>query len=318
VIRAGVIGAGDSGCEHARAYAALPAACVLAGVHDADAGRAAAAAERFGTRAFGALEEMLREVDVVSVASPAELRFHHTALALEHGLDVLIEQPVAPTPENARMLDRIASLRPRRPVVQVSAPDRFDSTLGELERLASGLAPVAIEIRRVAPAGEAVEDAMAHDVDTLVRLAGSPLVRLQASGRRARSDGPADLVAATLVFESGLVGTLTAIRGGPAPVREITVTAAGARIVADTLGGALELTRAADPGSSPPARELLQPAPGDPVLAQAEAFLAAVASRSAPEPGLSAAIACLEVADRVRECIAVQVAATGTGAVLAR
>jgi predicted dehydrogenase len=237
---------------------------------------------------------------------------------------VLIEQPVAPTLENARMLDRIASLRPRRPVVQISAPDRFDATVAELERLLTGHEPVAVEIRRIVPAApgdedlDVVQEAMVHDVDTLLRLAGSPLLRLQASGRRVRHERPADLAVATLVFESGLVGTLSVSRCGPAPGREVSVTAATARVVADTIGGALELTSADSSGDAGPRHELLRPAAGDPLRAQADAFLAAVASRSAPEPGLRAAIACLEVVDRVRECIAVQVAARGAGGVLTR
>ena len=59
------------GSHHARVYAALTGACTLAGVYDPDAERAATLAERWDAKAYGSLEDMLRDVDVVSIASPA-------------------------------------------------------------------------------------------------------------------------------------------------------------------------------------------------------------------------------------------------------
>jgi predicted dehydrogenase len=264
------------GCLHAEAFAS--AGCDVVLVSDS--------------------EEILQDVDVVAVASPAELRFHHTALALEHGLDVLVEQPVAPTVENARMLERMAGLRPVRPVVQVSQPDRFNPAAHELQRLIADRKPVAIAFRRIG-CGE-----MLHDVHTLVALARSPLVRLHASGGTRYA-------VATLVFESGLIGTLAAGQAGPGPVHEIVATTEDAVIAVDAVAGSVEVSRG-------DVRERRQIDLGDPYLAQAESFLEAVRTRGAPAVTLRTATACLEVADSVRECLAVQAAATGTGDALVR
>jgi hypothetical protein len=213
-------------------------------------------------------EDMLPKVDAAVVASGPDERFHHTALALEHELDVLIEQPVAPTVENAWMLERIATLRPAKPVVQVSQPYAFDPAMARL----AATEPMALEVRR---RGRAPIEA---DVHTILSLARSPLLRLQAAGND-------DLTAATLAFESGLIATLSAGRFGPD----------GCSVRAESP----EASLAAD----------LAPA----VVAQAESFLAAVRERSQPHVTLRDAIACMDVATGIRECLAVQAAASGSG-----
>ena len=217
---------------------------------------------------LGQLEDMLPKVDAVVVASAADERFHHTALALEHELDVLVEQPVAPTTENARMLERIATLRPSEPVVQLSQPYAFDPALARLAQ--SDL--VAIDLRR---RGHAPLEA---DVHTLLSLARSPLARVQASG------GP-QVTVGTLVFETGLIATLST---GAFASQGCTVRVEGAEtsVVA-------ELTPA--------------------FAAQAESFLTAIRERSHPRITLRDAIACMEVTAGIRECLAVQAAASGSG-----
>jgi predicted dehydrogenase len=217
---------------------------------------------------LGPVEEMLHKVDAVVVASAADERFHHTALALEHDLHVLIEQPVAPTTENAWMLERIATLRPAEPVVQVSQPYAFDPALARLAQKDL----VAIDLRR---RGHAPLEA---DVHTLLSLARSPLARLQASG------GP-QLTVGTLVFESGLIATLSA---GPCGSPVCSVRAEGAETTVAT-----ELTPA--------------------FAAQAESFLTAIRQRSRARITLRDAIACMDVTAGLRECLAIQAAASGSG-----
>jgi predicted dehydrogenase len=225
----------------------------------------------------GPVDEMLPKVDALVVASVPEERFHQTALALEHDRHVLVEQPVAPTAENAWMLDRIARLRPAEPVVQISQPDAFDPALGRLAALAAERVLVALDVRR---RGEAPVE---RDLHTMLSLAGSPLMRLQAAG------GPKYTVA-TLAFESGLIATLShgALRTGPAC--RITAECATDTIVAD-LGSSV----------------------ADPFAAQAESFLKAIRDRARPAMTLRTAIACMDVAAGIRECLAVQSAASGSG-----
>jgi predicted dehydrogenase len=216
----------------------------------------------------GRVEDVLPKVDALVVASAPDERFHHTALALEHDLDVLIEQPVAPTAENAWMLERIASLRPAEPVVQVSQPYAFDPALARLAQ--DDL--VAIDLRR---RGHVPLEA---DLHTLLSLARSPLARFQASGAP-------QLTVGTLVFESGLIATLST---GTFGSEGCTV-----RVEGKETSVAAELTPA--------------------FAAQAESFLAAIRERSQPRVTLRDAIACMEITAGIRECLAVQAAASGSG-----
>jgi predicted dehydrogenase len=267
VIRIGVIGAGELPEAHAAAFEA--AGCPV--------------------RVGG--EELLAGsvVDAAVIASEPERRFHHTALALENGLDVLVEQPVAPTVENARMLERIATLRPMQPVLQISQPDHFNAAL----RTLAGRTLLAIDFRRH---GSGL-DAMLHDIHNVTALARSPLVRLQASGH-------ASYAVVTLVFESGLIGTLAVGEAGPGPGCRVVATTADSEIAVDAVTGVVEIARGAS-------SERTQSETGDPLVAQAESFLDAVSERRRPEVGIRTAIACQEVADKVRECLAVQAASAG-------
>lgn len=269
VIRIGVIGDGDVARAHAAAFEAAGCASVAVGG-----------------------EELLtgRSVDAAVIASDPGLRFHHTALALEDGLDVLVEQPVAPTVENARMLERIASLRPTRPVVQVSAPDHFNPAL---RRLAGAERWVAIDVRRH---GGGIAGLLS-DVHTLVSIARSPLLQLTASG------GPTYAIA-TLAFESGLVGTLSFGEAGPARGHRVIATSADAVVAVDAMAGTIELVRDG-------VTERTQVPVGDSLTAQARSFLTAVRGRGKAEVGLRTATPCLEVGERIRECLALQAAATG-------
>jgi predicted dehydrogenase len=320
------------GSHHARVYAALTGACTLAGVFDPDAERAATVAGRWDAQAYDTLEDMLRDVDVVSIASPSSLHFHHTALALEHGLDVLVEKPLALTVENARMLERMASLRPSRPVVQVGHIEHFNPAIVELRKLMGEHEPIAIDMQRLGPFDgrnpdmDVVQDLMLHDIHVLISIANSPLVQVQASGRRVRNEEQTDYAVATFVFESGLIATLSASRVTEEKVRRLTVTASDAHITLDSMRRSLELSRwtslRSDAGESAGYRQesvlerIFVPIE-EPLVAQLQSFLKCVRERSAPEVPLRTGTACLEVVDAVRECIAAQAAATGAAGALA-
>jgi predicted dehydrogenase len=320
------------GSHHARVYAALTGACTLAGVFDPDAERAATVAGRWDAQAYDTLEDMLRDVDVVSIASPSGLHFHHTALALEHGLDVLVEKPLSLTVENARMLERMAALRPSRPVVQVGHIEHFNPAIVELRKLMGEHEPIAIDMQRLGPFDgrnpdmDVVQDLMLHDIHVLISIANSPLVQVQASGRRVRNEEQTDYAVATFVFESGLIATLSASRVTEEKVRRLTVTASDAHITLDSMRRSLELSRwtslRSDAGESAGYRQesvlerIFVPIE-EPLVAQLQSFLKCVRERSAPEVPLRTGTACLEVVDAVRECIAAQAAATGAAGALA-
>ena len=105
-IRAGVVGVGSMGQNHARVYAELPGV-ELVGVADVDAERASEVAASHDTAAL-AKGELLDRAEAVSIAVPTA---HHANLArecIEAGVDVLVEKPFVSEPSEGRALERLA------------------------------------------------------------------------------------------------------------------------------------------------------------------------------------------------------------------
>ena len=105
-LRVGVVGVGHLGKEHARILAGLPEV-ELVGVADSHAPQAEAVAARCGTRAFTDHREFLPLVEAAVVAVPTA--WHHAVAAdfLSRGVPLLVEKPLASTPEQAEELSLI-------------------------------------------------------------------------------------------------------------------------------------------------------------------------------------------------------------------
>ncbi|HEX6062959.1 MAG TPA: Gfo/Idh/MocA family oxidoreductase, partial [Longimicrobiales bacterium] len=123
-LRLGVAGVGSLGFHHARIARELPNA-TLVGVHDANPARLQQVEQELGVRGFADLRELLDQVDacVIAVTTTA-----HEAVALEalqRGVHVLIEKPIAPSIEAA---DRIlAAAENSGATVQIGHVERFNA-----------------------------------------------------------------------------------------------------------------------------------------------------------------------------------------------
>jgi myo-inositol 2-dehydrogenase/D-chiro-inositol 1-dehydrogenase len=101
-LRIGVLGAGRMGQTHAEVLARDPRVRIV-GVADADAERAGALAARFDARALADREALFREgVDLLVVTTPNRHHAEASLAALERGVAVLCEKPMATNLEDAR------------------------------------------------------------------------------------------------------------------------------------------------------------------------------------------------------------------------
>jgi len=125
-IRVAVVGAGILGRRHARVFAEIDGAQLVA-VADHSLERATAAASPAGAQAFTSIEAALENVDcdVVSVATPDHLHLQPALIALEAGKHVLVEKPLATSVADAHAL--IAAAEQRRLVLQVNYSQRWVS-----------------------------------------------------------------------------------------------------------------------------------------------------------------------------------------------
>jgi myo-inositol 2-dehydrogenase / D-chiro-inositol 1-dehydrogenase len=104
-VRLGMIGAGWIAREHVASIMSLEGA-ELAAVADLDADRAAELAAAAGARAYGDWSQMLdaEALDAVVVCTPPMAHRDPCLAAVERGLAVYLEKPVARTRDDARAI----------------------------------------------------------------------------------------------------------------------------------------------------------------------------------------------------------------------
>lgn len=195
-LRVGVIGTGVMGRDHARLLATEVAGASLAAIADVNLDGAREVADSYGVEhVFAGAEELIGSglVDAIVVASPDRFHAPTTLAAIDAGLHVLCEKPLAPTVEEAlEVAERHAALE--RPLVSVGFMRRFDPGYVALRRrLASGadgslLMTHSVHRNVEAHPGDSsaatVTNSAVHELDILPWLTGSPIVEaLWAAGR---------------------------------------------------------------------------------------------------------------------------------------
>jgi predicted dehydrogenase len=211
-VRVAVIGVGHFGRLHAEKYRDLPGAR-LVGVVDADAARAGEIAAAAGTQAFTSLDQILGQVDAVSVAVPTRSHFDVASACLSAGLHCLVEKPIAETVAQAEALIGLANAQNR--ILQVGHLVRFDAAREAMEGLIDQ--PLFIECNRIAPFKprgtdvSVILDLMIHDIDLVLDLVGRPITTIDGVGVPVLGDHE-DIANARIVFEGGCVANVTASR----------------------------------------------------------------------------------------------------------
>lgn len=139
-VRLLVLGAGNRG-GHAYAGWCLenPDQAIVVGIADPDDERRAAVADAHGieaTHQFASWQEALAEpgpYDAVIVATPDRQHVDPAIRALEQGYDILLEKPIAPTPDE---LDRLATAAKDRPgAITVAHVMRYTPFFATLHRV---------------------------------------------------------------------------------------------------------------------------------------------------------------------------------------
>ena len=314
-VRVGVIGIGNMGWHHARVLSLLRDA-ELVGVADPDEARGALAVEQFNCRWFADHRDLLGEVEAVCVAVPTLLHHSVGMACLDAGVHVLIEKPIAATQEEAAELIQAAERAGK--LLQVGHIERFNPAFRELLKVVVGEEIVVLEARRHSPNPDrandvsVVLDLMIHDIDLVLELAASPVVRLAAAGGRS-SDGPIDYVNATLAFANGVVASLTTSKMAHRKIRSLSAHCRNALVETDFLNRTLHIHRRAHESVSADHGELVYRSDGvveevsttsiEPLYAELEHFLRCVRGEETPAvDGLQASRA-LQLADLIEQCV---------------
>jgi len=232
-LRMGVVGVGHLGKQHARIYHQLGA---LAAVVDADAARAAEIAAAYGVPHFTDYRQLFGKVDAVSVAVPTVGHHEVAKEFLQRGVPALVEKPLTKTIEQGEELCRIA--REKKVALQVGHVERFNPAVTAVLDVIKK--PRFIEVHRLSPFRfrssdiDVVLDLMIHDLDIVLHLSKSPIVRVDAVGM-ALLFGKEDMANARLEFEDGCIANLTASRISDKQMRKTRIFSEDCYVTVDTL-----------------------------------------------------------------------------------
>jgi predicted dehydrogenase len=219
----GVAGAGSLGFHHIRIARDLPGARMAGFFEPRDERRQEVAGE-LGVRAHDSLESLLDGLDGLVVATPTITHEEVAMQALEAGVHVFIEKPIAASLDEA---DRIlAAAEKAGRFVQVGHVERFNRAVVAARPYLDE--PLFVESHRLAPFTErgtdvaVVLDLMIHDVDLVGHLVGSRVEGMDATGVPVLTPS-VDIANARVRYEGGAVANLTASRVSMERMRKIRI-----------------------------------------------------------------------------------------------
>ena len=313
-IRMGVIGVGNMGRHHTRILSQFKD-IELVGICDTNVERGLELASCYHTRFFENYLELLPHVDAVCIAVPTKLHHQVGLSCLQAGVHVLLEKPIAASIPEAESLVNAAA--EAKCILQVGHIERFNPAFVELIKVAQTEEILAIEARRMSPYSQrandvsVVLDLMIHDIDLLLELTSSSVIKLTASGSSAVNSGDLDYVTATLGFANGIVATLTASKITHSKIRSLTAHCKNSLIATDLLNSNIEIHRYPTAGISTNNKQTLYRQDGiiekvytnniEPLYAELEHFVSCVRGGEHPSVGGEQGIQALRLASLIEQ-----------------
>lgn len=301
-----VIGSGYLGRFHAEKYAQLPEV-ELVGVVDTNYSKAEELASQVHTTPFVNYQDVLTQVQAVSIVVPTLLHYPIAKDFLEHDINVLLEKPMTTTLKEADELIAIAKARDL--ILQVGHLERFNPAYLAVESIVEN--PLFIESHRLNSFQErgtevdVILDIMIHDIDIILNLVNSEATRIHAVGIPVISS-TIDIANARLEFKSGCVVNVTASRISDKSMRKLRLFQHDAYISIDFADHKASVyKKIEDEGKLPYiTSEKLEIKSKDSLEEEIKSFLKAVTQKSKPlvpgEAGKRALRVALEIANQLR------------------
>lgn len=231
MLKVAVIGVGSMGNNHARVYSELSEVELVA-VADSNQQAVDKAARRWRTRAYTDFHTLLanERPDVVSVAVPTAVHEEVAIAALEAGVNVMVEKPIAATLEAGRRI--IAAAQKANCKLMAGHIVRFNPAIQLLkQKLEENQIGRIFQIvcRRIGPFPTRVQDVgvivdlAPHDVDIMRYLTGLNPVRVYAEIEQRLHTDHEDLLLGLLRFPDNVAGSLEINWLTPTKVRDVFV-----------------------------------------------------------------------------------------------
>jgi predicted dehydrogenase len=230
-LKLGLAGLGSMGRNHLRNIANHPDT-ILVAVSDPEPAALQAAVAQTQAQGFADPLEMIAKahLDGVVVAAPTTYHLALAMAAIERGIPVLVEKPIAASVEDALAI--VAAAGKRHVPVQVGHVERYNPAVIEMGRLLRGGALPAIytvQSRRAGPFPARIRDVGVtidlgtHDVDMLSWIVGERPTRVYAETAQRIHTEHEDLLFGLMHFPSGATGFLDVDWLTPAKRRNLVV-----------------------------------------------------------------------------------------------
>lgn len=211
-INIAVIGAGHLGRIHTRLLTEQPVYNVVGVVDPVYEARQQIAGD-LGVPAFSDIDQLQGHLDAAIIAAPTHLHHEIAMPLLQQSLHLFVEKPIAVNVKQATAMVRAAQVHKK--TLQVGHVERFNPAFTTVR--ASLTAPRYLEaVRTSGFTGRSTDigvvlDLMIHDLDIVLDLTRSQLIRIDAIGMTLI--GPhEDMAQARLQFADGFVANLSASR----------------------------------------------------------------------------------------------------------
>jgi predicted dehydrogenase len=224
-VNIGLVGVGRMGTYHANVLSTINNDVDFIGVYDVNKNRAHYIADKYDTRCFESLEQLLSVAEGVIVSVPTQKHYEIAKKSLLAGVHTLVEKPISRTTDEAT--DLVKTAQENKLIFQTGHVERFKGAVAELRKIVED--PYLVEARRLSPwinkdwDTGVVLDLMIHDIDIVLSLIKNEVLHIDAVGSVVRS-GFEDVATAIIHFENGAIANITASRLSETRIRAMAVS----------------------------------------------------------------------------------------------
>ncbi|MCX7977715.1 MAG: Gfo/Idh/MocA family oxidoreductase [Bdellovibrionaceae bacterium] len=305
LLRSAVVGVGYLGRFHAQKHKTSSQAQLI-GVCDLRRDQAEMVAAELGVRAFHRPEDLIGQVDCVTVAASTQSHYSLAKIFLQAGIPVNVEKPLAATVEQAEELVELAAKK--NVLLTVGHIERFNPVLRSLKSFLG--VPKFFHFVRHSPFRKrgsdvsVLHDLMIHDLDLLFWFTGATVVEFRAAGTRIISND-IDVAEVFFTMSNGVQAHISVSRFHPHVQRSVRIVQSDGALYADTANFQVERWTPVSPDADVPVRvEKFYPEKADALKIETEAFFSAVRGEVAPavtgEDGLHTLRWVQKIGDRIR------------------
>ena len=248
MLRVGVIGTGAMGKNHVRVYSEL-GDVELVGVYDIDAESGKAIASKFGCVFYDTHTELLRNIDAVTIAVPTSHHFGMGRDAVNGGVHILMEKPLAASVEEAQRMVKmtreagltlaVGHIERHNPVVRHTKEMLDRNDFGKIITMSSRR--VSNYPARIKDVG-VIMDLAVHDMDVSRYLAGGEVTEVFAAAGKSGQSPFEDHATIMMKFDNSIMGVIDTNWLTPMRVRGMTITCEKRFLKIDYMAQSIEIS----------------------------------------------------------------------------